>query len=118
MTANEIERKHNSLSRRNILLGSTTLAAASAVGASAPIQVTQAQAQPVPSGRKPNILVIMGDDIDWFNPSIYHRGDMGYWTPNIALAPKARCSRPGTPSKAAPPAAPPSSPGNRRSAPA
>jgi arylsulfatase len=33
--------------------------------------------------RKPNILVIMGDDIGWFNPSAYHRGLMGYQTPNI-----------------------------------
>ncbi len=33
--------------------------------------------------KKPNILVIMGDDIGWYSPSIYHRGDMGYWTPNI-----------------------------------
>ena len=33
--------------------------------------------------KKPNILIIMGDDIGWYNPSIYHRGDMGYWTPNI-----------------------------------
>jgi arylsulfatase A-like enzyme len=33
--------------------------------------------------KKPNILVIWGDDIGWYNPSIYHRGDMGYWTPNI-----------------------------------
>jgi arylsulfatase A-like enzyme len=33
--------------------------------------------------KKPNILVIMGDDIGWYNASIYHRGDMGYWTPNI-----------------------------------
>jgi arylsulfatase A-like enzyme len=33
--------------------------------------------------RKPNILVIMGDDIGWFNPSVYHRGMMGYETPNI-----------------------------------
>jgi arylsulfatase len=32
---------------------------------------------------KPNILVIMGDDIGWFNPSVYHRGIMGYQTPNI-----------------------------------
>lgn len=32
---------------------------------------------------KPNILVIMGDDIGWFNPSIYNRGMMGYRTPNI-----------------------------------
>ena len=28
--------------------------------------------------KKPNILVVMGDDIGWYNPSIYHRGDMGY----------------------------------------
>src|SRR5262245_45852371 len=33
--------------------------------------------------KKPNILVIMGDDIGWFNPSIYNRGLMGYQTPNI-----------------------------------
>jgi Sulfatase len=33
--------------------------------------------------QKPNILVIMGDDIGWFNPSVYHRGIMGYQTPNI-----------------------------------
>jgi hypothetical protein len=32
---------------------------------------------------KPNILVIFGDDIGWFNPSIYNRGMMGYRTPNI-----------------------------------
>jgi len=32
---------------------------------------------------KPNIVVIMGDDIGWMNPSCYHRGMMGYWTPNI-----------------------------------
>jgi arylsulfatase len=35
------------------------------------------------NGKKPNILVIMGDDIGWYNPSCYHRGDMGYQTPNI-----------------------------------
>src|SRR5262245_38963487 len=28
-------------------------------------------------GKKPNILVIMGDDIGWFNPSCYHSGVMG-----------------------------------------
>src|SRR5215471_7878456 len=33
--------------------------------------------------KKPNILFIMGDDIGWYNPSIYNRGDMGYETPNI-----------------------------------
>jgi arylsulfatase A-like enzyme len=33
--------------------------------------------------QKPNILVIMGDDIGWFNTSCYNRGMMGYETPNI-----------------------------------
>ena len=35
------------------------------------------------TGDKPNILVIMGDDIGWFNPSVYNHGMMGYQTPNI-----------------------------------
>jgi len=34
-------------------------------------------------GKKPNILIIWGDDIGWFNPSCYHGGLMGYQTPNI-----------------------------------
>ena len=33
--------------------------------------------------RKPNILVIMGDDIGYWNISAYNRGMMGYRTPNI-----------------------------------
>jgi arylsulfatase A-like enzyme len=33
--------------------------------------------------RKPNILFIMGDDIGWMQPSIYHRGLMVGETPNI-----------------------------------
>jgi arylsulfatase A-like enzyme len=32
---------------------------------------------------KPNILLIMGDDIGWFNISAYNHGIMGYRTPNI-----------------------------------
>ncbi|GAO01665.1 arylsulfatase [Anaeromyxobacter sp. PSR-1] len=35
------------------------------------------------SKKKPNILVIWGDDIGWMNPSCYHQGIMGYRTPNI-----------------------------------
>ena len=38
----------------------------------------QAQAQ-----RKPNILVIWGDDIGWYNVSAYNMGVMGYKTPSI-----------------------------------
>jgi arylsulfatase len=33
--------------------------------------------------KKPNILVIMGDDIGWFNIGAYHRGIMSGKTPNI-----------------------------------
>ncbi len=37
----------------------------------------------VASPRKPNILVIWGDDIGWYNVSAYNHGVMGYQTPNI-----------------------------------
>lgn len=33
--------------------------------------------------KKPNILVIMGDDVGWFNIGAYHRGIMSGKTPNI-----------------------------------
>ena len=32
---------------------------------------------------KPNILIIWGDDIGWFNVSMNNHGIMGYRTPNI-----------------------------------
>jgi len=35
------------------------------------------------AGKRPNILVIMGDDIGWFNVGAYHRGIMSGKTPNI-----------------------------------
>src|SRR3954470_12883898 len=77
--------ENSALDRRKILLGSTTLAAASALSASAPGKVAQAQGQQpaAPSGRRPNILVIMGDDIGQTNVSAYSFGVMGYRTPNI-----------------------------------
>jgi arylsulfatase len=34
-------------------------------------------------GKKPNILVMFGDDIGYWNVSAYNRGMMGYRTPNI-----------------------------------
>ena len=73
----------SAVNRRNILLGTTTLAAASALAASAPVQTAQAQQQSAPAGAKPNILVIMGDDIGWFNIGAYHRGIMSGKTPNL-----------------------------------
>src|SRR6516225_5578464 len=49
---------------------------ASALVATAP---SPAQAQ----AGKPNILIIIGDDIGWYNVSAYNLGVMGYRTPNI-----------------------------------
>jgi hypothetical protein len=52
------------MSRRNLLLGGSTLAAASTMSAGVTTRVAQAQQQPVPApGRQlPNVLVIFGDD--------------------------------------------------------
>ena len=33
--------------------------------------------------KKPNILVIMGDDVGWFNIGAYHQGMMSGKTPNL-----------------------------------
>ena len=38
---------------------------------------------PASAQQKPNILVIMGDDIGYWNISAYNRGMMGYRAPNI-----------------------------------
>ena len=43
---------------------------------------TPASAQQ-PQARPPNILVIMGDDIGWFNIGAYHQGIMSGKTPNL-----------------------------------
>src|SRR5437016_1430220 len=59
---------------RKLWLG--LLAGVAAVSlASAPASAQQQQ--------KPNILFIMGDDIGWMQPSIYHRGLMVGETPNV-----------------------------------
>jgi arylsulfatase len=39
--------------------------------------------KPAATGKKPNILVIMGDDVGWFNIGAYHRGMMSGKTPNL-----------------------------------
>ena len=41
--------------------------------------------------KKPNILIIWGDDIGWFNVSAYNHGIMGYRTPNIDRVAKEGC---------------------------
>src|SRR3954466_2301118 len=77
------------LSRRNMLLGTSTLVATATLssGSLAQSQKT-APAAPgprpaAPAGRRPNILVIFGDDIGQTNISAYSFGLMGYRTPNI-----------------------------------
>ena len=58
------------------LLISTALAAISVGSINLPVSAQ------TPAG-KPNILFIMGDDIGWMQPSIYHQGLMVGETPNI-----------------------------------
>src|SRR5260370_10135123 len=55
-------------------LGSAILALPLAFGGAAMAQST---------AKKPNIVVIMGDDVGIWNVSAYHRGTMGGSTPNI-----------------------------------
>ncbi len=79
--SNEMEER--SLSRRNILLGSSALVAMAAMTATAQTQKAAPVATATSSGGKPNILVIFGDDIGQTNISAYSFGVMGYKTPNI-----------------------------------
>src|SRR5262249_31502055 len=65
----------------------TVLAAGLTVGFALAAITTTALAQEkmtaAPAERKPNILVIMADDIGYWNISAYNLGVMGYRTPNI-----------------------------------
>ena len=63
------------------------------------------------AAKKPNILIIWGDDIGYWNLSAYNQGMMRYTRPtSIASRRRARSSPTGTASRAAPPAARRSSP--------
>ncbi|MDL2403256.1 arylsulfatase [Rhizobium mayense] len=81
----------SSITRRNLLVGSTALAAgvvtvANMVGSTTANAQAAAPANnqtAAPSGKKPNILVIFGDDIGVPQISAYTMGLMGYRTPNI-----------------------------------
>ena len=66
--------------RSNLLLSGAVLLAllGSPLAGSNP-----ALAEPAQGSGKPNILVIMGDDIGWFNIGAYHRGMMAGKTPNL-----------------------------------
>ena len=58
----------------------TCIAAAMTIGAALLSSTAMVHAQ---DQAKPNILVIMGDDVGWFNIGAYHRGIMSGKTPNL-----------------------------------
>jgi arylsulfatase len=62
---------------RKTLLGLIGLFTAAMVMATIPAAAQQQQQ------RRPNILVIMGDDVGWFNIGAYHQGIMSGKTPNL-----------------------------------
>ena len=73
------------LKRRDLLLSGSSLVAASALVGGGFATRAQAQ-QPVrtsPSGKRPNIVIIWGDDIGLTDVSAYSQGLMGFRTPNI-----------------------------------
>jgi len=59
------------------------LTAASIVAVVIAVMSFAAPALAQPPSKKPNILIIWGDDIGYWNVSAYNLGVMGYRTPNI-----------------------------------
>jgi arylsulfatase A-like enzyme len=57
---------------QNLVLGMLALLAA-----------VMAAGAPAAAQQKPNIIVIMGDDVGWFNIGAYHQGMMASRTPNL-----------------------------------
>ncbi|MGQ3215747.1 MAG: arylsulfatase [Shinella sp.] len=78
------------LGRRSFLLAGTAIAAGPALlsGIAQPAAAQESKTATGPAGRpargkRPNILVIWGDDVGWQNVSAYGLGTMGYTTPNL-----------------------------------
>ena len=90
MTAIQIPSSEQRSSRAKLhwARATTVLAAAlpvafASVGITTPAVAQEKMTAPAPAEAKPNFLFIMGDDIGWMQPSIYHRGVMVGETPNI-----------------------------------
>ena len=66
--------------RRQRLFQPTTIAL---TALAACLFVSTSQAEEQAAAQKPNIVVIMGDDIGWFNIGAYHQGMMAGRTPNL-----------------------------------
>ena len=80
----EVTTSKDGANRRDLLFAGTALVASAAISSmvAGPAEAQAQTASPPPAG-KPNILVIMGDDIGQSNISAYTFGVMGYRTPNI-----------------------------------
>jgi arylsulfatase A-like enzyme len=84
----DVKQQTPAFDRRNILLsGASLLTLAATRSAAAQTKDAQPAASPTSpagsAGKKPNILVLWGDDIGIANVSAYSNGLMGYETPNI-----------------------------------
>ena len=65
------------MSIRNLVWTSAVALSTTLTLASLPVSAQQQQQRP------PNILLIMGDDVGWFNIGAYHQGMMSGKTPNL-----------------------------------
>jgi arylsulfatase len=83
--------EEDAMNRRQLFASTAKAALATAVGGTGLLRETaqaaaaggliaSANAQ---AAKKPNILVIMGDDVGWFNIGAYHQGMMSGKTPNL-----------------------------------
>ena len=66
-------------------LATAGAASVAALSALCPVQAAE---------KKPNIIVIMGDDVGWFNIGAYHRGIMPGKTPNLDKLASEACYLP------------------------
>ncbi len=76
----------SNLNRRSMLLGTTVAAAAVATAMTTRVEEAAAQAAArveATTGKKPNIVIIWGDDVGLTDISAYSFGLMGFRTPNI-----------------------------------
>lgn len=83
--AGATEPNHQSASgvrRRDLLLSGVSLLGASALS-SGVLSTLSTPAKAQTANRPPNILILWGDDIGYWNISAYNQGMMGYKTPNI-----------------------------------
>jgi arylsulfatase A-like enzyme len=76
------EKQPKTVNRRGVLLGTTFAAAVATTTLATRIESATAQAVAT-TGKKPNIVIIWGDDIGITDISAYSLGLMGFRTPNI-----------------------------------